>query len=119
MRLLLDEMFSPAIARELRSRGHDVEALKGHSAWERLPDPDVFALARAERRALVTENLDDFRVLHAHAVRIGEVGHYGLVLLPGGARRRRSETGRLIAALEAKLAEHPGDGDLMNAETWL
>jgi hypothetical protein len=29
MKLLLDEMLSPAIARELHARGHDVEASPG------------------------------------------------------------------------------------------
>ena len=30
MKLLLDEMLSPASARELRSRGHDVDAVAGN-----------------------------------------------------------------------------------------
>ncbi len=37
MRLLLDEMLSPAIALELRARGHDVEAIAGHPGREALP----------------------------------------------------------------------------------
>jgi predicted nuclease of predicted toxin-antitoxin system len=47
VRLLLDEMLSPAIARELRDRGHDAEAVAGHPDREALSDPDVLALARA------------------------------------------------------------------------
>jgi hypothetical protein len=41
VKLLLDEMLSPAIARELRSRGHDVETVAGNPAREALPDPEV------------------------------------------------------------------------------
>ena len=39
VKLLLDEMLSPAIARELRSRGHDVEPVAGNPDREALPDP--------------------------------------------------------------------------------
>ncbi len=39
MKLLLDEMLAPAIARELQARGHDVEAVAGHPDREALSDP--------------------------------------------------------------------------------
>jgi predicted nuclease of predicted toxin-antitoxin system len=51
VRLLLDEMLSPVIARELCARGHDVQAVAGHPEREALSDPDVLALSRTERRA--------------------------------------------------------------------
>ncbi|HEV8275943.1 MAG TPA: DUF5615 family PIN-like protein [Streptosporangiaceae bacterium] len=54
MKLLLDQMLGPAIARELCSCGHDVQPLAGHPDREALSDPDVLALARAEHRAVVT-----------------------------------------------------------------
>ncbi len=44
MRLLLDEVLAPAIARELRARGHDVEAIAGDLGREALPDP-TFSLS--------------------------------------------------------------------------
>ena len=71
MKLLLDEMLSPAIARELCSRGHDVETIAGHSDREALPDPEVLALARVQQRAVVTNNLRDFRPLHHEAITPG------------------------------------------------
>jgi len=43
VRLLLDEMFSPLMAEQLRSRGHDVESIKG-TGHERLSDSDVLDL---------------------------------------------------------------------------
>jgi predicted nuclease of predicted toxin-antitoxin system len=64
VRLLLDEMLSPAIAGELRARGYDVEAIKEHAEWRAYADPQVLDLARRERRALVTDNLVDTRALH-------------------------------------------------------
>ena len=65
MRLLLNEMLSPAIARELRERGHDVLAVADRPGWIALSDPEVMALARTERRAVVTNNLRDYRPLRA------------------------------------------------------
>jgi hypothetical protein len=117
--LLLDEMLAPAIAHQLQARGHDVKAIAGNAEHEALSDPDVIALARSERRALVTNNLRDFRPLHNDAVMPGGAGHYGMVLMPGNYRRTRGDTGRIVTALEAKLGEFPGDDDLVNGETWL
>ena len=119
MKLLLDEMLSPAIARELRSRGHDVEAVAGDPDREALSDPEVLALARAEHRALVTNNLRDFRPPHHEAITPGGTGHFGMIFVPGGYRRARADTGRIIAALEAILTHYPGDKDLANGEAWL
>ena len=119
MRLLLDEMLSPAIARELRERGHDVLAVADHPGWVALSDPEVMALARTERRAVVTNNLRDYRPLHADAITPGGPGHFGMVFMPSTYRRTKEDTGRIIAALEAKLAECPGGEDLANGECWL
>ena len=119
MKLLLDEMLTPAIGRGLRSRGHDVEAVAGNPGREALSDPEVLALARAEHRALVTNNLRDFRPLHHEAITPGGAGHYGMIFMPGSYRRTRADTGKIIAALEAILAQHPGEADLSNGEAWL
>ena len=118
MKLLLDEMLSPVIARELLARGHDVQAVAGHPERESLSDPDVLALARAQQRAAVTNNVRDFRPLHTEAVLPGGPGHYGMIFMPGTYRRTRDDTGRIIAALQKALACYPGDEDLANGETW-
>ena len=81
MRLLLDEMLSVAIARELRERGHDVLAIAEHPGWAALSDPEVLAVARTERRAIVTNNLQDYRPLHADAITPGGPGHFGMVFM--------------------------------------
>jgi hypothetical protein len=119
VKLLLDEMLSPAIARELRSRGHDVESVTGNPDREALSDPEVLALARAEHRAVVTHNLRDFRPLHHEAITPGGGGHFGMIFMPGSYRRTRADTGRIIAALEAILTHYPGEEDLANGEAWL
>jgi len=119
LRLLLDEMFSPAIARALRARGHDVEAIKEHPDWIGLSDRDVMALARREQRAIVTDNLRHFRPLHAELIAPGGEGHAGVVFVPTTQRRTKADVGRLVAALEATLAEFPGEADLASGATWL
>jgi hypothetical protein len=48
-------MLSPAIARELRERGHDVLAVAEHPGWAALSDPEILAVARTERKAKLTE----------------------------------------------------------------
>lgn len=119
MKLLLDEMPTPAIARELRARGHDVEAVAGSPDREALSDPEVMTIARAEHRAVVTNNLRDYRPLHHEAIVPGGPGHFGMIFIPGSYRRTRADTGRIVAALEAKLALYPGERDLANGEAWL
>jgi hypothetical protein len=119
LKLLLDEMLSPLIAQQLRDRGYNVEAIKGTPRYEQLSDREVMDLARSQQRAVVTNNLLDFRPLHHEAITPGGSGHYGMVFMPGNYRRTKADTGRIVESLEAKLAELPGESDLANGETWL
>ena len=119
MKLLLDEMLSADIAEQLRVRGHDVEAINRHPQHEALSDGEVLDVARAEHRAVVTNNLVDFRVLHHEAITPGGAGHFGMVFMPSTYRRTKADIGRIVTALEAKLEEFPGETDLANGETWL
>ena len=63
VRLLLDEMFSPAIAAGLRERGHDVIAVADRPDLRAKSDEEIFAWASAEARWLLNENVKDFRIL--------------------------------------------------------
>lgn len=119
MKLLLDEMLSPAIAGELRAHGHDAVAIKEHQEWQALADPDVVTLARREQRAIVTTNLRDFRPLHAELITAQGAGHSGMVFIPTSLRLTKATTGQIVTALEAKPAQYPGDSDLANGETWI
>lgn len=118
MKLLLDEMLSPEIAELLHGRGHDVQAIAASTHAE-LSDPEVLDLARSQQRALVTNNVRDFRPLHIAAVQPGGAGHYGMVFMAGSFRRAKADTGRIADALEEKLRQYPGLDDLANAEDWL
>ena len=119
MKLLLDGMLSAVIAEQLRARGHDVDAINRHPRHEALSDCEVLDLGRAEHRAVVTNNLVDFRVLHHEAITPGGPGHYGMIFMAGNYRRTKADIGRIVTALEAKLEQYPGETDLVNAETWL
>ena len=61
--LLLDEMFSPAIADDLVSRGIDCRAVVADVLLRALSDLEVFEAALLERRVLVTNNVPDFESL--------------------------------------------------------
>ena len=61
--VLLDEMFSDAIAQQLRAKGYDVVSVVAHPALVGLPDDQILAYATTEGRALVTANIKDFMPL--------------------------------------------------------
>lgn len=63
VRLLLDEMFSPAMAAALQKRGHDVVAVAQDPQLRSMSDEDLFGWAAQHTRRLVTENVKDFRRL--------------------------------------------------------
>ena len=119
LKLLLDEMLSAVIAEQLRARGHDVEAINRNPQHEALSDSELLDVACAERRAVVTNNLVDFRVLHHEAITSGGPGHYGMIFMAGNYRRTKADIGRIVTALEAKLEQFPGENDLVDGETWL
>lgn len=110
MKLLIDEMYSSAIAAQLRDRGHGAEAVTERAELRALPDADLFALAQQEQRALVTENIDDFSVI-ANGYDQRGIAHFGLVLVPRAGYPRGSDRtiGRMTAALDQLLGEHPED----------
>lgn len=116
MRLLLDEMYAPAVAEQLRARGHDVVSV--HDAeYRRLrgaPDEEVFAAALAEERGLVTENVPDFRRLEADLLSRGEA--VPMLVFTSDRRFPRGRpgtTGLLVGALQALLDEgRPRRGSL-------
>jgi len=60
-----------------------------------LSDPQVLAPARAERRAIVTNNVRDYRPLHVDAVTPGGQGHFGMIFMSGNYRRTKSAIGRI------------------------
>ena len=114
MKLLLDEMYPAVIASELRVRGHDVVSV--HEApGSGTSDEQVFDYARFDGRAVVTENVRDYRPL-AEVLLAGGESHTGLVFTTD-KRWPRTDPGAIITALDSLLSstsEQPVD-----AEIWL
>lgn len=110
MRLLVDEMYPAVVAEQLRARGHDVVSVHDpeYRRLEGAPDEEVFAAALAEDRALVTENVPDFRRLEADTLARGET-HAALVFTSNRQfpRGEPGTTGRLVEALHTLLTEGP------------
>jgi hypothetical protein len=121
-RLLLDEMHAPAIAIELRRRGHDVVAVAEEPTWRAMTDEELFRLAAPGQpgplggRRIVSENVRDFRPLVRRAEEAG--APTAGVLFTSGRRfpRSRRNRGPLIEALERWLAAEGGPPPL---EDWL
>lgn len=103
MKLLLDEMFSSAVARGLRQREVDATAIQDTPALRGLPDVEVFVAAQLDARALVTDNIADFVPIELAWRAEHEQPHAGLVLVAPGAfpRHQRRAIGRLVDALSA------------------
>ncbi|HEY3865965.1 MAG TPA: DUF5615 family PIN-like protein [Solirubrobacteraceae bacterium] len=120
MKLLLDEHFSPEIARQLRTQGHDVIAVKERPELIGRSDRVHFASAPEQRRAIVTQDLGDFRPLLAEAMRSG-TKTYGLVCVPARVSLSRQAIGQVVEALAQLLRQHPGDEDLIGrgGEIWI
>jgi predicted nuclease of predicted toxin-antitoxin system len=116
VKALPDEQLPPRIAALLRERGYDVVAVVERA--ELIGSTDMFLLevAWSERRAVITNNVKDFRPLAAQRL-ARDQDHGGLILLPSSQARTRALVERLAAAIEAVLHDNP-DG-LASSERWI
>ena len=118
MKLLLDEHLSGVVAEQLRRRGHDVVAV-AHVELQGSSDEAILARAIEDGRAPVTNNIRDFRPLHARYLTTG-VMHYGIVLVPASAYSfKRSGVGALVQGLDQLLTSSPSDDALRDTERFL
>jgi hypothetical protein len=104
--LLLDEMFSPAIADDLVSRGIDCRAVVADVLLRALSDLEIFEAALLEGRVLVTNNVPDFESLRrAREAAGGEVPgliYTSDVTFPWA----KAYVARLVTALENAASSH-------------
>ena len=113
-------MFSPAIADQLRRREHDVIAAAEVPALRHLRDPELFATAQVEQRAVLTNNVNHFLAIDAE-YRQQRRPHYGLIL-SSDRRFRRAQAGGigpLVLALDAFLSAQPADPQAESLVHWL
>lgn len=101
--LLLDEMFSSAIAQQLRALGHDVVAVLEDPSLVGAADAVVLARATNDNRAVVTRNIKDFVALD-NQLRGEARLHAGIVLVTSKSfPEDRNAIGALVRALHALL----------------
>lgn len=116
MKALLDEHLSPPIAVLLRESGHDVLAVAERVELIGSDDAALLEVATDEGRAVITNNVKDFRPLAAERLAQGRT-HADLILLPSARTRTRAAVAILARAIEKVLREHP-DG-LAGSEHWI
>lgn len=116
MKALLDEQLSPQIAVVLRLRGLDVVAVADRIDLMGCSDRTVLEIAGHELRAVVTNNIKDFRPLAAERVARGQ-SHPGLILVPSSRTRTRGAIGALADGIESVLRQHPNG--LTSSERWI
>lgn len=103
MKLLLDEMLSGEIARQLRAQGYDVLAVVDDPALVGMPDEELLGHASSIGRCVVTVNVRDFAALHASWSSSGR-SHAGIGYLVNRTfPHDRSFVGAVVAALDSAL----------------
>jgi hypothetical protein len=104
--LLLDEMFSPAIAQLLVVRGIDCHAVAARPLLRSLDDHDVIETALEEGRILATNNVADFEILRRR--READARPVPGFIYTSDERfpRNRAFVGQVADALEAVARRH-------------
>jgi Domain of unknown function (DUF5615) len=108
LKLLLDEMYSAALAEALRAVGIEASTVVG-LGLAGTSDPDVFAAAVARGEAILTENVSDFTRISAEHLNAGR-HHLGvLIALSSRFSRRPAGMSSLVAAIRAITSQQLDD----------
>lgn len=111
-RLLLDEMFHPSIGTELAERGHDCRSVVADPALRQRADSDLLAIAVAEGRMVVTNNVVDFERLRRGRIAEGAPVPPLVYTSDASFPRNRRYVARMVEALDSALktdaVEHHG-----------
>jgi hypothetical protein len=109
VRLLLDEMWTPTIALELRKRNLDVMAISEPAHVGRyagIADDEVFARAQEDGYAILTDNVADYELARRNWESRGH-SHHGIVYAldpPFNRHRGDAVIGQLVKALQGFLS---------------
>jgi len=119
LRLLLDEMYSSAIAEQLSTRGYDALSVSRRADLRALPDRLIFERMQEERRTIVTNNVRHFVPLITVAEMRGS-SHYGVFFTSDRSlSRRRDNIGSYVEMLAGLFEAHPADDSLRGVVRWL
>ncbi len=115
MRLLLDEMISPRTARELREAGYDVQAVKrDRPELSGKSDRELVLRMATERRAIVTNDVEDFEIIHEQLLAAGEE-HHGMIFTDDATMpRNKGAIPQWVQTLAGLLAAHTDEDWLRN-----
>lgn len=119
MKILVDEMYPPAVADALQASGVQA-ATVADLRLAGAADPDVFSAAVADGYSVLTENVGDFARIAAEHSMAGLHHHGVLIALSSRFSRRPPGIGPLVAAIQAIAGvdiadrvvylKHAGDG---------
>jgi Domain of unknown function (DUF5615) len=119
LRLLLDELYPPLIAEQLRARGHDVVAVAERPDLAGRSDAELLSLMATERRVILTENWGDFQREMQRAAAEGST-HYGVVFTSRAQLPRGKNTiGLYVRVLDDFLNRHEAEDALLDSHRWL
>jgi predicted nuclease of predicted toxin-antitoxin system len=119
LKLLLDEMYAVQIAEQLRSRGHDVIAVKERPDLVGVDDEPLLERAAAEDRVLLTNNVGDFSRLVQRLPAEGRT-HHGVVLTNDRSMPRTlNNIATYARELEAFMKRRPEDDAMRDHVAWL
>jgi predicted nuclease of predicted toxin-antitoxin system len=119
VKLALDEHYSPAIANQLRARGHDVVAVAELPERRGLSDREHFDWARGSARVFVTEDVVDFLALFHDAIRRGQQPPGLLFTTAGTFPRSEAAIGIIVDALASFLDRHGDEDHPAGGIAWL
>ncbi len=104
MRLIVDECLnSRELTTRLHAAGHDVVASVEQLGYA-ADDAEVFALAKAEGRAILTADCDDFFALHER-----DGSHAGLLLVHFDGDARDMTFAQIVSAVTKAEGRHHAD----------
>jgi predicted nuclease of predicted toxin-antitoxin system len=115
VKLLLDEMISPCVARQLCEKGDDVQAIK-HDRPELAShaDGEIVRRMAAEQRAIVTNDFTDFQIIHDRTLAAGDQ-HAGMIFTFDDAMpRNKASIPQWVDDLAALLDDHRDGESLRN-----
>jgi hypothetical protein len=124
MKLLLDEMWTPTIARELRRREFDAVAINEPTHAPRyagIADDLVFARAQENGRSVVTDNVSDYERARRSWESRGQVHHGVIYALNPPFNRHRGDAviGVMVGALAHFLSSPEADSEPFNRAHYL
>lgn len=108
MKLLLDEMYQPALADALRDAEITVSTVV-ELGLAGSPDPEIFAAAIADGFTLLTENVADFTRISGEHLTAGRHHPGVLIALSSRFSRRPSGIATIVTAIRAVVDQQLDD----------